>query len=266
MVCRYLLLAAIFTGLAYAQTAKSGETDDQKSMEIARKLVGQQHAWDEAAAAGTAKLIFKEKSRKKTEQGTLITYDIFTTGLPADRHYTLMTWPLNRTIAPVRGGITLTPEGRLECAGKTPADCTPAKPGDDPIIDIALPFAQGESRRFALISDDQKSKALATVVAFPITGKDAGCSLDALLGTPDADVVLVTGSGFPPNTGVPMSSDSAGEVATGVWKVNAKGELASMILPAVRGKTSGDTTITVKAPTCAPKITFHWGKGSYHVE
>jgi hypothetical protein len=107
---------------------------------------------------------------------------------------------------------------------------------------------------------------LATVVAFPIIGKDAGCSLEALLGTPDGEVVLITGSGFPPSTSVPMSSDSAGEVTTGVWQVNAKGELASMVLPQVRGKTSGDTTVFLKSPACAPKISFHWGKGTYHVE
>jgi hypothetical protein len=267
MVCRYLLLAVFCTGLARSQTpaTKSGVTDEQKALEVAGKLVGQQHAWDGAAATSATKLIFKEKSRKKAEQGTVIIYELSAPDLPKDQHYTLMAWPLNRAIGPVRGGIALNAEGRLACTGKTPADCT-TKPGDDPTIDIALQFAKGEAKRFALISDDQKSKALATVVAFPIIGKDAGCSLEALLGTPDGEVVLITGSGFPPSTSVPMSSDSAGEVTTGFWQVNAKGELASMVLPQVRGKTSGDTTVFLKSPACAPKISFHWGKGTYHVE
>jgi hypothetical protein len=272
MVCRYLLLALLvtFPGIGLAQAPapaeKSGATDQQKVLQMAGKLIGQQHAWDESATNSATKLIFKEKSRKKIEQGTVITYDISAPDLPKDRHYTLMAWPLNREIAPVRGGITLDAGGRLLCTGKTPADCPAAKPGDDPYINIALQFAKGEAKRFALISDDQKSKALASVVAFPITGKDANCSLEALLGTPDADVVMIAGRGFPPSTGVPMSSDSAGEVSTGVWQVNAKGELASMVLPQVRGKTSGDSTIFLKSPACAPKISFHWGKGTYHVE
>jgi hypothetical protein len=107
---------------------------------------------------------------------------------------------------------------------------------------------------------------LGTVVPFPIIGKDAGCSLEVLLGTPDGSIAMVKGSGFAPNTSVPMSSDSAGEVVTGAWKVDDKGNLMSSVLPQVRGKTSGDTTILVKAPGCSPKVTFHWGKDSYHVE
>jgi hypothetical protein len=268
MVCRYLLLVVFCTSLLRAQApdVKSGTTDEQKMLQVATKLMGQQHSWDEAAANSATKLIFKEKSRKKTDQGTVITYAVSAPDLPKDRHYSLMGWPLNREIAPLRGGITLNAEGSLLCTGKTPADCTPAKTGDDPVIDIALQFAKGEPKRFALISDDQKSKALATVVAFPITSKDANCSLEALLGTPDAQVMLITGRGFPPSVGVPISSDSAGEVSTAVWHVNDKGELMSMVLPKVRGKTSGDTTIFLKSPACAPKISFHWGKDTYHVE
>jgi hypothetical protein len=235
-------------------------------LQMASKLVSQQHTWDDFASTTATKLIFKEKSRKKTDQGTVITYDLSAPGLPADKHYTLMGWPLNQPLAPIRGGITLNSGGQLLCAGKTPADCTPGKPGDNPIIDIALQFAKGEPKRFALISDDQKFKAVATVVAFPIVSKDGNCSLEALLASPDGEVMLVTGSGFPASTGVPVSSDSAGEVSNTVWQVNDKGELASMVLPVVRGKTSGESTIFVKSPVCAPKISFHWGKGVYHPE
>lgn len=147
--------------------------------------------------------------------------------------------------------------------GKTAADC---KPEADPIISIAVQAAKGEAKRFGVISEDQKAKALGTIVPFPIIGKDAGCSLEVLLGTPDGNIAMVRGSGFAPNTSVPISSDSAGEVVTGIWKVDDKGNLMSSVLPQVRGKTSGDTTILVKAPGCSPKVTFHWGKDSYHSE
>jgi hypothetical protein len=232
-------------------------------MDVARKLLGQQYAWDQSGARGVTRLIFKEKSRTKTDQGTLITYDISAPGLPTDQHYTLITWPLNRGIEPVSSGISLTPDGKLICTGKTQADC---KPKADPIISVAVQAAKGEPKRFGLISDDQKAKSLGTVVPFPIIGKDAGCSLEVLLGTPDGSVAMVEGSGFAPNTSVPISSDSAGEVVTGVWKVDDKGNLMSSVLPQVRGKTSGDTTILVKGQACSPKVSFHWGKDSYHAE
>jgi hypothetical protein len=265
MICKFVLSVVVCTGLALAQTqAGSGDaTQEQQTMDVARKLLGQQYAWDLSAATAVTRLILKEKSRKKTDQRTVITYDVSAPGLPTDQHYTLIAWPLNRGIEPVRSGITLTADGKLSCTGKTQADC---KPDTDPIIDIAVQVAKGEPKRFGLISDDQKAKALGSVVPFPIIGKDAGCSLEVLLGTPDGDVVMIKGSGFAPNTSVPISSDSAGEVVTGTWKVDDKGNLMSSVLPQVRGKTSGDTTILVKAPGCSPKVTFHWGKNSYHTE
>ena len=260
-----VLLLVMCAGLAQAQTqAGSGSAPtDEQQMELARKLLAQQYAWDQGATSGVTRLVFKERERKKTDQGTVITYDVSAPGLPTDLHYTLMGWPLNRGVEPIRGGITLTADGRLTCTGKTPADC---KPDADPIISFSVQAARGEPKRFVLISDDKKAKSLGTIVAFPIIGKDAGCSLEVLLGTPDGQIVMVKGSGFAPNTSVPISSDSAGEVVNGVWKIDENGNLMSSVFPQVRGKTSGETTIVVKAPGCSPKVTFRWGKDSYHAE
>src|SRR5260370_31862245 len=98
MVCRYLLLAVFCTGLARAQTpaTKSGVTDEQKALEEAGKLVGQQHAWAGAAATSATKLIFKQKSREKAAQGTLIIYHLSAPYLPKAQHYTMISWPLTR--------------------------------------------------------------------------------------------------------------------------------------------------------------------------
>ena len=263
IICMSILLFVVCTGVAQTQAGSGSETEDQQTMDIAKKLLRQQYAWDQSGAMAATRLIFTERSRKKTDQGTVITYDVSAPGLPTDQHYTLIAWPLNRGIEPIRSGISLTADGKLTCTGKTQADC---KPDADPIISLAVQAAKGEPKRFGLISADQRSKALGTVVPFPIIGKDAGCSLEVLLATPGGDVAMVTGSGFAPNTSVPISSDSAGEVVTGTWKIDDKGNLMSSVLPQVRGKTSGDTTILVKAPGCSPKVTFHWGKDSYHVE
>lgn len=266
-VCR-VVVAIILAPAIYvsAQTSKPpSSTEGTQGMEGAKKLMQQQLAWDLSSTPGT-KLIAKERSRTKGDQGTVIRYDLVTQGLPHDQHYTLVVWPLNGTIKPVEGGISLTEEGKLICTGKTKADCAPSRPDADPVIDLSVSAAKGEAKRFGLISDDQKWKALATLVAFPDIATDSGCSLEALRITPEADAVMIRGKGFPPGSVLPMTSDSAGEVASATWQVSEKGELLSLVMPAVRGKTEGRTTVRVKAPACAPQVSFEWGKGSYHLE
>jgi hypothetical protein len=53
---------------------------------------------------------------------------------------------------------------------------------------------------------------------------------------------------------------------SGTWQVNDKGELLSLVMPEVRGKAEGTTTIRLKAPECAPQVSFPWGNDSYHPE
>ena len=261
-------LAALFAGtaaLAQSSVNAPPSTESMQGVEGAKKLMAQQLAWEVSSTAG-AKLIAKERSRTKGEQGTVIRYDLVTQGLPRDQHYTLVAWPLNGGITPVEKGISLTEDGRLICTGKAKADCVPSSPDADPIIDLALTAAKGEPKRFGLISDDQKWKALTTLVSFPDVGTDGGCTLEALRITPEAEAMMIRGKGFPPSSVLPMTSDSAGDMVSGTWQVNDKGELVSLVIPGVRGKTEGQTTVRVKAPECAPQVIFRWGKGSSRPE
>ena len=258
-----LLMAGALS--AYGQSAPQQSTESIQDVDRAKKLMTQQALWDSGSGPAT-KLIAKERSRTKGEQGTAVRYDLVTQGLPHDLHYTLVIWPLNGTIQPVQSGITLTDDGRLICTAKTKADCAPSRPDADPVIDMAITAAKGEPKRFGVISEDQKWKALATVVAFPNIATDGSCTLEALRVIPDNRAVMIHGKGFPPNAVLAMTSDSAGEVASASWDVNEHGELISLVMPQVRGKTEGTTTIRLKGPECAPQVRFSWGNSSYHPE
>jgi hypothetical protein len=263
-----LLLCLTGATTVHAQDAApppAASSETAQGMEMAKKLMQQQLAWDLSSTRGT-KLIAKEHSRMKGDQGTVVRYDLVTEGLPHDQHYALVFWPLNGAVNTVKSGISLTEDGKLICTGKTTVDCAPSRPDANPIIDLTLTAAKGEAKRFGVISDDKKWKALTTVVAFPQIGTDGGCSLEALRITPDAKAEMVRGKGFPPNAVLEMTSDSAGEVVTGSWQVNANGEMVSLVIPGVRGKTEGKTTVRVKDPSCAPQVSFEWGKDSYQVQ
>jgi len=233
-------------------------------MQMVAKLAEQQHAWDEIAVRGP-KLTLKEKGRKKTPTGTVITYTLTAPELPKDKHYALMRWPLAGSIELVRMGVTLDGEGRLVCAGKAEGECT-VKEGESPVIEVSMSFARGETRRLALISEDKESKALASVMEFPIEGKDKGCTLEARLVTNDARVLMVHGMGFASNADLAMTSVSAGKPGGASWRANDKGEVNAIVETAVAGQESGDFSMHVKGPACDPEIALKWGRGSYHAE
>src|SRR5262249_23499058 len=202
----------LFAGMgAFAQsttapkTPPAAETPQQETA-AAKKLMQQQLAWDLSSTTG-AKLIAKERSRTKGEERTVVHYDLITEGLPHDHHYTLLFWPLNGPVNPVQSGLSLTEDGRLICTAKTKDDCAPSRPDANPVIDMAVLAAKGEPKRFGVISEDQKWKALTTVVAFPEVGTDGPCTLEALRITPDAQAVMIRGKGFPANAVLAMSSD-----------------------------------------------------------
>ncbi len=245
--------------------APPSATDSTQVTEGAKKLMQQQMIWDLSSTPGT-KLVVKEHSRSSSEKGTVLRYDLVTEGLPHDQHYTLIFWPLDGPPKAVQGGLSLTDDGRLICAGKTKADCVPSRPDANPVIDMAVTAARGEPKRFGVVSDDQKWKTLITLVAFPNVGTDGGCTLEAVRLTPDATAAMIRGKGFPPSSTVPITTDSAGEVASSTWQVNEKGEIFSLLLSQVRGKTEGTTRVRVKAPACAPQVSFEWGKSAYHLE
>jgi hypothetical protein len=77
----------------------------------------------------------------------------------------------------------------------------------------------GERVRLGLVSTDGATKVFAKVVPVALGGEDHGCSVDAILLTPGAELVLIVSSGFPPNSDVTMDSRSQDERQGGKGKL-----------------------------------------------
>lgn len=252
-----------------------------------------------------------EDNRAKIADGsTQITYHIAGAGFTAGEKLSLVRWPLGAEAQTVMSGVTFDTKGIAVCsapaAAGAPATAAPslngpaaglsappaAAPKAPPCtqsmqpnqpIEIQATAAAGEAIRVALVGDDQRHGAATSAVPFPIEGKDKNCKLQVLLGMKDAALVLVEGTGFPPNTPMKLESITFGDTRTLNSTTNAEGRTVFATLPTAKGHDDGDTTIrfagithfptleTSNAPPpadpgCAPSVTFHWGKGSYKVE
>jgi hypothetical protein len=178
-------------------------------------------------------------------------------GLPAGKTYSLVSWPITeKNPVTVMDGVTVDSSGIAICAG-TANTCKGDKPNDP--IDLVLRPISGEPVRLGLVSDDGAVKVFAKTVPIPLRGTDHGCTIDAVLLTPEAELVWIEGSGFMPNSNLTVSSSSAGEVRGDDKIANADGSYRTAILPYVEGLSHGVVTASLKSAKCSPSVKIPWG-------
>lgn len=283
--------------------AEAAEQRQQRILAAATRMASEQAHWGPEISTPGFSISLVEVGRAKTPQGTQISYHITGSGFPPGEKLNLVRWPLNSQAQTVMGGIVLDGKGTAVCAPSAPpapanlsaapaphdAPPQPAAPPcssgtqPDQPVQIETTAAAGEAVRVALISADHKHGAAASAVPFPIASQDKACKLQVLLGMKNAEMVLVEGSGFPPNASLKLNAVSFGDTRVLNTKTNPEGRMVVLILPGVQGHDSGDTTVsfggvnhppslqpsTAPAPAdpdCNPQVTFHWGKDTYKTE
>jgi hypothetical protein len=276
----------------------------QQALEVAMRLAALQAHWGSDMSTPGLSMSLLEVGRTKAADGTTqLSYHITATGFTPGDSLSLIRWPLDSEAHPVMSGLSLDPTGTAICPPPAPAvapsapsaadaaapppaapsgpSCTATMKPNDPLV-IEATAAPGEPIRVALIDDNRRRGAAAETVPFPITKEDQGCKLQILLGMKDGSLVLVEGTGFPPNTPLKLESITAGHTRTLSPRTNPDGRLVVADLPEAAGQASGETTVRYAGvshvptldegknaapdPTCAPAVTFPWGKGTYKAE
>jgi hypothetical protein len=218
-------------------------------------LVKMHQVWGAKASTASASLTIKEASRS----GPVVSFRLYAQGLPKDGVYSILAWPVTQRLPiEVQKGVTLDASGLAICAG-IPGTCGSADKPDDP-IDLAVSPAPGEPLRLALVSVDGATKVFAKTVPVPLLGEDRGCTVEATILTPAAELVLIEGSGFSANGDITMDSSSEGERHGGKRKADPDGRYVTAILPAKQGVKAGTAKVTLKSADCSPTVTFAWGR------
>jgi hypothetical protein len=130
-------------------------------------------------------------------------------------------------------------------------------------IEVDLKAARGEPIRYVLASPDGRLFFPGTVVPFPVESKDGKCRMEARLGLPEGEAVVVFVDGLAPNAVVPLKTSSEGENHAPMLAADAQGHAAAIVAPEVAGKNAGVVKISVTAPGCSVSVDVPWGAGSY---
>jgi hypothetical protein len=280
-------------------------------MAAAMRVASMQAHWGPAMSTPGMSAALVEIGRTKAPDGaTQITYQLTGSGFRPGEKLELLRWPLDSRTEAVMGGLLLNPKGVVVCGSseavpgsrpnataQTPPTGSGATPNPNPQtppappsctltmkpnqpVEIQTAAAPAEAIRVALVGEDHRNGAAVAAVPFPIVNQDKGCKLQVLLGTKNAAMVLLEGSGFPPNSSLKLDTTTSGDTRTVTAKTNPDGNLAVAVLSGTQGQDAGDTTVRYAGilhnpslqtsatpppadPDCAPSVTFPWGKGSY---
>jgi hypothetical protein len=211
-------------------------------------------------SAQGASVEFREVARANNGGQLKVQYRFFVKGAPNDQTYMLISWPITAANPSVlMKSVSISANGLVLCAGTTPGQCGDANNKDDP---IALTFSprQGEVIRLAFVSADQKTRIFAAIVPDPIIKTSMTCSAEIVRLSPKFELALFLAKGFQPNEDLLFQSKSYDESQDEHVKANAGGGYVTAMLPFVKGKPNGSTFVQLKGESCAPELSFEWGK------
>lgn len=252
---RFIVLLALVA--AFCACASAQESPEENSPEAqaraqqgALRLAQIQWRWGPRMNGPGVSVTLKETSRKSAGKETVVFYRIMTSGLPKDKIYELLLTSFDLQPKPITQGLILDESGQVLDGPNDP-------------LDLGLIAGKGEPKRFSLVSEDGQAKAFFYVTPFPVRGADQGCSIEELLLTQNAEAVLIEGSGFTPGSAVHMKAFSETELHEADLKADTSGDVSTVLLPFVKGKTDGTGKVTFATPACSPSVTYQWGLHSF---
>ena len=303
--------------------AEVEEQHQRAVLNAAMRLASMQAHWGPDMDSPGLSIALAEVRRAKTAQGTSITYQITGSGFSPDEKLMLVRWPLNAEAHSVMSGLSFDAKGIAVCSETAPVQpATPTTTTDPSLeapapasrlsaapapnagsaapesslppscgitmkpqqpIEIQTTAAPAEAIRVAIMAGDRKHGAAVSAVPFPISSTDKGCNLDVMISMKDAAMVLIEGTGFPPNTPLKLSASTGADTRDLHPRTNAEGRIVVPLLTGAKGQTTGETTVRFaglnRQPTldtakeaaqpdvdCAPAVSFHWGEGTYKTE
>jgi hypothetical protein len=240
---------------APAASTAAGNTTEGELQKVAEATI----RWDQASTPGVKADV--ELLKKSDANGKpTVEYRLKITGGSPTKRYALIAWPITfpNSIF-MMDGLAIANDGTVGCPKDSYGTCALHHKGQE--LHLTYSPGLGEIYRQALISDDKQSKVFFSFVPFPLVEKDKACSLEVDELKPGFGLVLVRGSGFRPGEEIQFQAGSYQDIHRARVKADAQGRFEAPYTPWVAGHTSGQSTVSAIARSCAPKIAFNWGAG-----
>lgn len=216
--------------------------------------------WGEKFNTAGARLVLKETERGLVSGRTVITYNLFVSGLPHDTGYIVWTRLIGRAAQPVA-------EAYLNGEGKVVSQLAdPKRHTEEDPVNLRVVAGMAEPKQFALTSKDSRFRAFAEIVPFPIETSNGACHLSVVMTKENYTGVFIRVSGLQPQEDLTIVTQSDGEGGQSKAKASDLGMYDSALFPAVKGMRSGRARFSVTGKSCKVAIEWPWGDGSYKLQ
>jgi hypothetical protein len=204
-----------------------------------------------------AKLEFKELDRVFVSDRTIVTYNLFASGLPQGEHGVLLMLRVGGQPLPVADAYTNS-EGKIVSVLADPKRHV----NEDP-INIKVFGGKGEPFKFGYVLDDDRLRAFGQVIPFPMEAISGPCRLTAIQLGPYYSSVLIGVTGLQPHEELAIENHSGSEGGQTSAMSGEQGNYSAALFPFVKGKDSGKARFDLMSKSCKIGIEFPWGNGSY---
>lgn len=231
------------------------ETQDAPDQNISkgsgRNTLKPPFEWEESFASPDTSLVIIEAERlENTPKGTMIIFDINSTGFSDEKSLTLW-W--RRGTDYIKIPVTLNENQQVKISPNTANSISIGE------------FVPGEAVDIALVGNSTKVRAHAKVVPFPIEAKgDGDCSANAEILSESGFLFLIYFKGFQSEEEVQIISQYKAELISSSSKADQNGEIKFPVLfgPPDRGPARA----TAKGKNCTVTLEYNVGKDALVIQ
>jgi hypothetical protein len=196
-------------------------------------------------------------------EGHTVRYRLLIPGAPEHQSYFLEVWRIGTEVQVTPQQVYTNAKGLVMWHAPRPDEEKKDSLGSKEEIEVDLRASRGEPIRYILVSPDGKFLFPGTVVPYPVESTNNNCHMEARLGFPDADGILVYIDGLTPNSAVPLQVDSGSGTQSPHVIADEKGHAVAVVAPMVPGNNAGVAKISMVIKACSVRVEIPWGDGSY---
>lgn len=216
--------------------------------------------WGEKYNTAGATLLVKEVGRTRTNGQTVVTYNLYASGMPKDSEYALWT-RLAGEQPQATASAFINKDGLVVNILAEPAKGI----AEDP-LNLKVLAGRGEPKLFALISTDAHYRVFGQATPFPIETTSGPCHISATMMSRNYSAVFIVVTGLQPKEEFQVVQKSGNEGGQTKLTADTDGTYRTLVLPAVKGQAFGKLQFTATAKSCTLGLEVPWGQGSYLVQ